>query len=443
MMSGTVKGTIVLQPFGLQIWRLIQKKINKRLQSLDFNEIVLPSLISPSLLKLEQTHLKGFEPEFFSVVCTKADILKKKIGVLRPTSELLVCAYFREILSRYSHLPLQYYQWGSVFRAEKNTKPFLRNCEFWWQEGHTLHEDHASAELFVNKIHKFYVDFIVNTCLLNYLSGAKTALEKFAGACSTYAVETILPDGQALQCATTHDLGTNFTKPFGIKFQTKQNIYKHPFQTSFGISSRIIGALVMEHSDQFGLLLPSQLCPTNVVILLKTDAVDQRLTTLIKKNIDKLQSTSKILISNNPKQEFDKLVCRGAIIVIYINLMACKQMLVPVYVRYLNTTVNVRLNNLEQFIINQIAAHDRVLQKRATQIKIQKTVSITTLKQLAIVIKNQEVARAYFILNKENEITIKQKTTATIRCVKHCSKIGNCFFSNKPCNTIVYLSKAY
>ncbi|KLL05094.1 MAG: prolyl-tRNA synthetase [Mycoplasmataceae bacterium RV_VA103A] len=264
---GATKGSFILPPHGYALWKNIQSALEKKFASHGVQNVLLPTLIPLDLLEKEKEHVAGFSPECFYVERIGAKKIETPL-VLRPTSEIVFYDWYRQILHSYRQLPLLYNQWCSVFRAEKNTTPFFRNTEFLWQEGHTLHANTQEARQFTLNILSDYQDYAENILCLGVIVGQKTAGEKFAGALETYTVECLLPDGQCLQLATSHYFGDNFCRLMEVKFQNKDNQMQHPFSTSWGTSTRAIGALVKAHADQWGLILPFEIAPVQIAFIL-------------------------------------------------------------------------------------------------------------------------------------------------------------------------------
>ncbi|HKO39764.1 MAG TPA: proline--tRNA ligase [Nitrososphaeraceae archaeon] len=262
-----VKGFIVLKPYGYRIWEIITESLDKKLKESGHQNGFLPILIPESLLAKETDHFKGFTPEVFWVTKAGATNLTDKLAV-RPTSETLAYQIFSKWIMSYRDLPLKMNFWNSALRAEiKATKPFIRNSEFLWQEGHTVHETQTEAEAEVLLILNYY-DYILEKLLaIPTLTGRKTDKEKFVGAVYTNTLESLMPDGKALQMATSHNLGQNFSKPFEIRFLGRDSKQYFAWQTSWGISWRVIGALIMIHGDNKGLILPPNIAPIQLVIV--------------------------------------------------------------------------------------------------------------------------------------------------------------------------------
>ncbi|MGI9009971.1 MAG: proline--tRNA ligase [Nitrososphaeraceae archaeon] len=262
-----VKGFIVLKPYGYRIWEIIKESLDKKLKESGHENGFLPILIPESLLSKEKDHFEGFTPEVFWVTKAGNTDLLEKLAV-RPTSETLAYHIFSQWIMSYRDLPLKINFWNSALRAEiKSTKPFIRNSEFLWQEGHTVHEHQKEAEEEVLLILNYYQYIIENFLAIPTVQGIKTEREKFVGALYTNALESLMPDGKALQMATSHNLGQNFSKPFEIRFLGRDSKQYFAWQTSWGISWRVIGAMIMIHGDNKGLILPPKIAPTQLVIV--------------------------------------------------------------------------------------------------------------------------------------------------------------------------------
>jgi prolyl-tRNA synthetase len=266
MSYARVKGFIVYRPYGYAIWENIKNWLDAEFKKVGVQNVYMPSLIPEELLKKEAEHIEGFAPECAVVTRGGNEDLKEPLYV-RPTSETLFCDHFHDILSSYRDLPLIYNQWCSVVRWEKTTRPFLRGAEFLWQEGHTLHRTEAEAREMALKMLNIYDRLGKEVLAIPFVKGRKTNREKFAGAEETYTIEALMPDGQALQSGTSHYFGQGFARHYDIQFLDSDNTLKTPYQTSWGVSTRLIGALIMEHGDDNGLVLPPYVAPVQAVII--------------------------------------------------------------------------------------------------------------------------------------------------------------------------------
>ncbi|HBD06537.1 MAG TPA: proline--tRNA ligase [Firmicutes bacterium] len=264
------KGFIIYRPYGFAIWENIKNWLDKEFKKTGIQNVYMPSLIPESLFNLEKEHVEGFAPECAIVTTGGNKELDEKL-IIRPTSETLFCDHFKNVLNSYRDLPLLYNQWCNVVRWEKTTRPFLRGKEFLWQEGHTVHETEKEAREETLKMLEIYRSMGENLFAFPFVCGRKTEKEKFAGAVETYTIEALMPDGQALQSGTSHYFGQGFCEKFGVKFLGKDNKIEYPYQTSFGVSTRLIGSIIMMHGDDNGLVLPPAIAPIQVVIVTVKD----------------------------------------------------------------------------------------------------------------------------------------------------------------------------
>nr|MCR5654574.1 proline--tRNA ligase [Lachnospiraceae bacterium] len=262
----SVKGCMVFKPAGYAIWELIQRQLDDRFKAVGVENVYLPMFIPESLLQKEKDHVEGFAPEVAWVTHGGLQPLQERMCV-RPTSETLFCDFYKNDIQSYRDLPKVYNQWCSVVRWEKETRPFLRSREFLWQEGHTAHATAEEAEERTIQMLNVYADFCEEVLAIPVIKGKKTDKEKFAGAESTYTIEALMHDGKALQSGTSHNFGDGFAKAFGIQYTDKDNTLKYVHQTSWGMTTRLIGAVIMVHGDNSGLVLPPRVSPTQVCVI--------------------------------------------------------------------------------------------------------------------------------------------------------------------------------
>ena len=262
----SVKGFLILRPYGYAIWENMMNIMAGMFKKTGHQNVAMPLLMPESLLRKEGELVEGFAPEVAWVTMGGSDPLEERMAV-RPTSETLFCDHWSKVLQTYKQLPMLYNQWCSVVRWEKTTRPFLRSREFWWQEGHTIHEtaDEARAETLQQL--NCYADFCRDALAMPVLKGRKTDKEKFAGAEATYTIEAMMKDGKALQSGTSHFFGDKFSRAYDVTFTGRDNTLQYPFQTSWGASTRLIGAVIMTHSDNNGLVLPPAIAPIQVVVI--------------------------------------------------------------------------------------------------------------------------------------------------------------------------------
>ena len=261
-----IKGCMIIRPTGYAIWELIQKELDARFKATGVENVYMPMFIPESLLNKEKDHVEGFAPEVAWVTHGGTEQLQERLCV-RPTSETLFCDFYAKIVESHRDLPKLYNQWCSVVRWEKTTRPFLRSMEFLWQEGHTAHATAEEAQERTIQMLNLYADFCEDILAIPMVRGQKTDKEKFAGAKDTYTIEALMHDGKALQSGTSHNFGDGFAKAFGIQYTDKENKLQYVHQTSWGMTTRLIGAVIMVHGDNNGLVLPPAIAPTQVVII--------------------------------------------------------------------------------------------------------------------------------------------------------------------------------
>ena len=262
----SVRGCMVLRPYGYAIWENIQKLFDARFKATGHENVYMPMFIPESLLQKEKDHIEGFAPEVAWITMGGGEQLQERMCV-RPTSETLFCDHYAHVIKSYRDLPKLYNQWCSVVRWEKTTRPFLRSMEFLWQEGHTMHETAEEAIAETEQMLNIYADVCEKNFAIPMIKGQKTEKEKFAGAEATYTIEAMMHDGKALQSGTSHFFGDGFAKAFDVQFTGRDNQLHTPFETSWGVSTRLIGAIIMTHGDNNGLVLPPDVAPIQAVII--------------------------------------------------------------------------------------------------------------------------------------------------------------------------------
>jgi len=262
----SIKGMFIYRPYGYAIWENIQKELDRQFKATGHENVAMPMLIPESLLQKEKDHVEGFAPECAWVTYGGGEKLEERYCI-RPTSETLFCEHFKNIIQSHRDLPKKYNQWCSVLRWEKTSRPFLRHREFLWQEGHTMHATEEEAREETQQMLNIYADFMENVLAMPVVKGQKTDKEKFNGAEETYTVECMMHDKKALQAGTSHYFGDGFAKAFDITFTGKDNVLHNPHQTSWGVSTRMIGGIIMTHGDNNGLVLPPRIAPTQIIIV--------------------------------------------------------------------------------------------------------------------------------------------------------------------------------
>ncbi|MED1470933.1 proline--tRNA ligase [Bacillus salipaludis] len=262
----SVRGSMIIRPYGYALWDNIKNELDHRIKETGHENVYMPLFIPESLLQREKDHVEGFAPEVAVVTHGGSEELTERL-VVRPTSEVLFCEHYKNIIHSYRDLPKLYNQWANVVRWEKTTRPFLRTLEFLWQEGHTCHATDEDAHEETTRMLNVYADICENILAIPVVKGQKTEKEKFAGAKFTYTIESLMHDGKALQSGTSHHLGTGFAEAFGIQYTDQEGKLQHVHQTSWGFTTRIIGALIMVHGDDRGLVIPPKAAPTQVMIV--------------------------------------------------------------------------------------------------------------------------------------------------------------------------------
>lgn len=446
------KGFIVLRPYGYAIWEIIREILDEELKKTGHKNGFLPVLIPESLLTKEKDHFDGFLPEVFWVTKSGDCDLGEKLAV-RPTSETLAYSMFSKWISSYRDLPLKLNFWNSALRAEiKSTKPLIRNSEFLWQEGHTAHTDENEANKEVRMILDIYKMLIEEYLAIPTLSGFKTDKEKFVGAKYTTCLESAMADGKALQMATSHHLGQNFSKPFEIKFLDKDTTEQYVWQTSWGISWRVIGAIIMVHGDDKGLILPPKISPTQVIIV---PIYKDESKTVVKQKAYELEQKlkdSQIRVQTDDRDEytsgwkFNDWEMKGVPLRVNIGLRDIQENQVELIRRDTKERFYVK----EKELVNQTLSILEKIQSnmfdRAKNLLQEKTRSATTLEELLSVLD----ATGGFVAcswcgKRKCEDLVKEKTTADIRIVPFNPKnnISSCIGCGNQETIEVYFGRAY
>ncbi len=370
----SVKGSMIIRPYGYAIWENMQNALDKKFKSTNHENVQMPMFIPESLLNVEKKHVEGFAPEVAWVTYGGENKLEERMCV-RPTSETLFCEHFKKIIKSYRDLPLLYNQWCTIVRWEKTTRPFLRSREILWQEGHTMHATLKEAKEETLRMLKIYEDFQKNILAIPVFTGKKTDKEKFAGADETYAIEAMMYDGIALQNATSHYFGQNFSKAFDIKFLDKDNKLKYPYQTSWGCTTRMIGALVMVHGDNRGLVLPPRIAPYKVIIIpISNDDEINKVVDNIKEDLSDSLITYKIDNSNKtPGFRFAEAEVKGYPIRVEIGKRDLKEGLVTIVRRDTLEKIKVPTDEVvmkvSELLINiQNDMYQRALKRRSSMI---------------------------------------------------------------------------
>lgn len=443
-----IKGCMILRPNGYAIWENIQKELDRRFKETGVENVYMPMFIPESLLQREKDHVEGFAPEVAWVTQGGNEELPERLCV-RPTSETLFCDLYSNIVQSYRDLPKVYNQWCSVVRWEKTTRPFLRTAEFLWQEGHTAHATAEEAEERTIQMLNVYADFCNEVLAIPLLKGKKTDKEKFAGAHSTYTIEAMMHDGKALQSGTSHNFGDGFAKAFGIQYLDKNNKLSYVHQTSWGLSTRIIGAIIMVHGDDSGLVLPPRIAPTQVMVIpvaMQKEGVLEKATELYDMLCAaglraKLDDSDK-----SPGWKFSEQEIKGIPARIEIGPKDIEA----------GQCVIVRRDNREKTVVPINEAADRlkeILEQEQQDMydrayehlhsSLYEASDYETFKD--IVANKPGFVKAMWCGDEACELKIKEDTTATSRCIPfEQEKIADtCVCCGKPAKAMVYWGKAY
>lgn len=444
-----VKGFMVMKPYGYALWEAIQADLDGRFKATGHKNVYFPLLIPESLLNKEKEHVEGFAPEVAWVTHGGSQKLEERLCV-RPTSETIICSMYAKWLRSYRELPYLYNQWCSVVRWEKSTRPFLRTSEFLWQEGHTLHETAEEAQEETLQMLGIYKAMCEELLAIPVVDGLKSESEKFAGADRTYTIEALMHDGKALQSGTSHNLGQHFTKAFDIMFQGRTGEQEYPFHTSWGVSTRLIGGLIMVHSDNRGLVLPPKIAPTQVMII----PIAQKKEGVLDKAYELKEQLQKIGVrvdvDDNPNQstgwKFNEYEMKGIPLRIEMGPRDIKN----------NQAVVVRRDSHEKMVIDledfsiKIAKLLETMQKemliKARERRDSQTYSIESYEDFKQKQKeNPGFAKGMWCEDPECEAKIKEDTGASIRCIPfEQENLGEvCHFCGKPAKHMVYVARAY
>ena len=442
----SVKGCMIIRPYGYAIWENIQKELDNRFKETGVENVYMPMFIPESLLQKEKDHVEGFAPEVAWVTHGGMEPLQERMCV-RPTSETLFCDFYANIIQSYRDLPKLYNQWCSVCRWEKTTRPFLRTTEFLWQEGHTAHATQEEAEERTIQMLNVYADFCENVLAIPMIKGRKTDKEKFAGAEATYTIEALMHDGKALQSGTSHNFGDGFAKAFGIQYTDKENQLQYVHQTSWGMTTRLIGAIIMVHGDDSGLVLPPRIAPTQVMIipiaqhkvgvLEKAAALKERLGAFRVKVDDSDKS---------PGWKFSEQEMRGIPMRIEIGPKDIEANQAVLVRRDTREKIVVSLDEIEQKTGELLETIQKDMFERAKAHREAHTTTAVTYEQFKqAVAEKPGFVKAMWCGDQACEDKIKEDTTATSRCMpfeqEHLS--DTCVCCGKPAKAMVYWGKAY
>ncbi len=443
----SVRGCMIIRPYGYAIWELIQKEMDRRFKETGHENVYMPMFIPESLLQKEKDHVEGFAPEVAWVTHGGSEKLAERLCV-RPTSETLFCDHYKDIVQSYRDLPKLYNQWCSVVRWEKTTRPFLRSVEFLWQEGHTVHATAQEAQEETIRMLNVYASFCEEYLAIPVVKGQKTEKEKFAGAKATYTIESLMHDGKALQSGTSHNFGDGFAQAFGIQYLDKDNQLKYAHQTSWGVSTRIIGAIIMVHGDDSGLVLPPKVAPVQLVIV----PVMQHVEGVLEKAYElkeKLSAFCRVKVDDSDKMpgwKFSEHEMRGVPLRLEIGPKDIQKEQVVLVKRLNREKSFVPMSELETRIPALLEEIHQEMYQKALDLREAKTFTADSLDAFQSQIdKEQGFIKAMWCGDEACETEIKEKTGATARCIPFVEEnLGEtCVCCGKKAKNMVYWGRQY
>lgn len=444
----SVKGCMVIRPYGYAIWENIQKILDSMFKATGHENVCMPMFIPESLLQKEKDHVEGFAPECAWVTVGGSEPLEERLCV-RPTSETLFCEHFKNVVQSYRDLPKLYNQWVSVVRWEKTTRPFLRSREFLWQEGHTLHATAEEAIEETEKMLNVYTEFCQKELAIPVVQGMKTESDKFAGAERTYCIEALMHDGKALQAGTSHYFGDGFAKAFEIQYSDKENKLVYPHQTSWGMTTRLIGAIIMTHGDNNGLVLPPAVAPIQVIVvpvaqhkegvLEKANEICDRLKKICRAKID--------ASNNTPGWKFAEYEMKGVPIRLEIGPKDIENNQCVIVTRHNREKTFFSLDELEAMIPQKLEEVRNGIYNAALENRERRTYICNTLDEITKSLEENGdgFVKAMWCGDEACEDKVKEVTGVGSRCIplEQEQLSDTCVCCGKPAKHMLYWGKAY
>ncbi|MFY0601046.1 MAG: proline--tRNA ligase [Cyclobacteriaceae bacterium] len=464
--NSPVRGCMVIKPYGFAIWEKMQASLDKMFKDTGHSNAYFPLFIPKSFFSKEASHVEGFAKECAVVthyrlknddenggVIVDPDAKLEEELIVRPTSETVIWDSYKKWIQSYRDLPLLINQWANVVRWEMRTRLFLRTAEFLWQEGHTAHATQKEAEEETRQMLDVYADFAENHMALPVTKGIKTESERFAGAVDTYCIEAMMQDGRALQAGTSHFLGQNFAKAFDVKFATKEGKDEYVWGTSWGVSTRLMGALIMAHSDDEGLVLPPNLAPIQVVIvpIFRKDEELEKISELANEITKELRGKNISVQfdkrdTHKPGWKFAEYEMKGVPARIAIGPRDLENGTVEIARRDTKEKQVIAKDDIVNHITDLLDDIQKKIFEKASSFKKQNTYSVDTYDEFKEILeKNSGFIYAHWDGTPETEEKIKTETKATIRCIPLNSneEAGTCIYSGKPSKQRVLFAKAY
>ena len=432
-----VKGTMVIRPYGYALWEHIQSYLDKRFKDTGHQNAYFPLFIPKSFIEKEAEHVEGFSPELATVTHAGGKELEEPL-IVRPTSETIINHVFSKWIKSHRDLPMLINQWANVVRWEMRTRLFLRTSEFLWQEGHTAHQTKEEATQEALQMLDIYEEFTEKIAAVKVIKGTKSEIEKFAGAKVTYSIEAMMLDKKALQAGTSHELGQNFSKAFEIQYSDENNNLAHPFQTSWGVSTRLIGMIIMAHGDDQGLKLPPAIAPTQVVIIpiIPKNADSEKILKLANQ-IKEMLSDFRVHLDDreevSPGFKFNEWELKGVPIRLELGPKDIENNSVVVARRDIqNTKTSIPINTLDSEITSLLDTIQNEMLKVSEQFLIDNTSHAENMDELLKQLQDSDgFVSCYWSESKEDELRVKEQTKATIRCypLEHTNEMSSV---NKP-----------
>ena len=443
----SVKGFIIYRPYGYAIWEQIQNYLDKRFKETGHENVYMPMVIPESLFAREKEHVEGFAPE-----CLIANIggnapIEDPL-IIRPTSEVLFCDHYAKIIKSYRDLPKLYNQWCSVVRWEKTTRPFLRGAEFLWQEGHTMHESEEEARSETLKMLNIYDELGRDLLAIPFSTGRKTDKEKFSGALETYSIEALMPDGKALQSGTTHYFGNGFAKAFGIQFQSREGKLENPYQTSWGVSTRLIGATIMAHGDDNGLVLPPKVAPIQIVVI--PVAANKPGVMPAAKELAKRLALAGYRVKlddsdKTPGWKFSEWEMKGVPLRVEIGPRDLEKEQLILAKRNTGEKIICPISELESKVKELLEVIHKEMYEKALKYLLDHTTEVHNLDELNAALEKGGYAKMMWCGDRSCEDKIKELTNATARCLPFNQMPFDvtCPVCGKKATKVVLFAKAY
>ncbi len=450
-----VRGCMVVRPYGWSLWENIQQALDRRFKATGHTNAAFPLLIPMSFLEKEKQHVEGFSPELAVVTVGGGSTLEEPL-VVRPTSETIIGYMYAKWIKSYRDLPVLINQWGNVVRWEMRTKLFLRTLEFYWQEGHTAHATAEEAEEETRRMLDVYYDFAVNEAAVPVIRGVKSEKEKFAGAVRSYTIEAMMGDRKALQSGTSHNLGQNFAKAFDIQYLDENNELQYAWTTSWGLSTRFVGAIIMTHGDDQGLILPPRLAPIQVVIvpIWKKSAEKEAVLPAARALAERLREAGvRVRVdeadNKTPGWKFNYWEMKGVPLRVEIGPRDVAKNAVVLARRDVpgreGKIFGVPVAEAPERIARMLEEIQAALLQRATEFRDANIHDVASYDELKEVIAAGGWARGWWGGTTEEEVRIKEETGATIRCIpfEQPEGAGTCFYTGRPAEKVALFAKAY